>query len=157
MSRAFCPDLARAEPATKKPQTHQLCPGFQEERRFLFPGGVTLGEGGVGGPAALAEADGGAVVSLSFLGAQRLHGWVGRPEPQERGGHPWGLLAAQHHLLQGRGLCQEFQIPLHGAHVVLGVDAAQGGVLIQGIDFPWDKKTTTTKKTTRKVGISATD
>lgn len=94
-----------------------------------------MGERGVGGPAALAEADGGAVVSLSFLGAQGLHGRVGRPEPQERGGHPGGLGAAQHHLLQGWGLCQEFEIPLHGAHVVLGVDAAQGGVLVQGIDF----------------------
>lgn len=100
---------------------------------------VTLGERGVGGAAALAEADGGAVVSLSFLAAQGLHGWVGRSEPQEGRGHPWGLLAAQHHLLQGRSLPQEFQIPLHGAHVVLGVDAAQRGVLIQGIDFPWDK------------------
>lgn len=93
--------------------------------------GVTLGEGGVGGSASLAEADGGAVVGLSFLGAQGLHGRVGRPEPDERGGHPGGLVAVQHHFLQGRGFSQEFEIPLDGSHVVLGVDAAQGGVLIQ--------------------------
>lgn len=142
------PQKAPNRPTFPGPQAqrgdHPTLPGPQH-RGFpshtpRAPAQGTLCEGGVGGAAALAEADGGAVVSLPFLGAQGLHGRVGWPEPQERGGHPGGLLAAQHHLLQGRCLSQEFQIPLDGAHVVLRVEAAQRGVLVQGIDFPWDKK-----------------
>lgn len=51
---------------------------------------VTLGEGGIRRPAALSEAHWRPVVGLSLLGAQSLHGWVGRSQADEGRRQAWG-------------------------------------------------------------------
>lgn len=103
---------------------------------------VTLGEGRVRSPAPLSEADGRTVVGLSLLGGEGLHGRVGRSQADERRCHPGCWLCGEHHFLQGRGVLQEADVSLNGAHVILCINAAQRWVLIQRVDFPCDKKST---------------
>lgn len=103
-------------------------------------GDLTLCEGGVGGAAALPEADGRAVVGLPPLGAQGLHGGVGRPLAHEGAlGHvgPRAVGVGQDHLAERGGVLQQTQVTVQGAHVVahVRVHAAQGRVVAHGEQF----------------------
>lgn len=101
---------------------------------------LTLGERGVGGTASLSEADGGAVVRLPVMRCQDGHCRVGGASAQERRrGNAGGRAVGRHHFPKGRGVVQQAEVTLHGAHVVahVRVHAAHGGVVAYGEQFTW--------------------
>ncbi len=101
---------------------------------------LTLCEWGVWCSAALAEADGRAVVCLSPLGAQRLHGWVSGPSAHEGQSHAGDGRVGQDHLVKRGCVLQQTEVTVHWAHVVLRVHATQRGVMTHTEQITWVNK-----------------